>query len=122
MLNFGCDNDQTRVDYPDYAKSVALAVHRKKADMGVLCCGTGIGMSIAANKIPGIRAAVVWNQRSATLAKEHNAANILCLSGRLLSIPQAKRSLLAFLSAEVSTEPRHKKRIKKIAALERNHQ
>src|SRR5262245_16725203 len=67
------------VDYPDYARGVAMLVKRNRADRGILVCGTGIGMCIAANKVKGIRAAVVWNVEVAKLAAEHNGANVLCL-------------------------------------------
>ena len=71
-----------RVDYPDFAVKVSQAVAAEKAARGLLVCGTGIGMSIAANKVPGIRAAVVWNVESAKLASEHNAANVLAIGAR----------------------------------------
>ncbi|MBI4669331.1 MAG: RpiB/LacA/LacB family sugar-phosphate isomerase [Elusimicrobia bacterium] len=106
-------------DYPAYAGKVARAVASNKADLGVLCCGSGIGVCIAANKIRGIRAAVAWNPQSARLAREHNAANVLCLGGRLLSAAQAQACLTAFLEAVPSAEMRHARRIKKIHRLER---
>lgn len=108
-----------RVDYPDYAKKVAQAVLKKKADLGVLICGSGIGMSISANKFPGIRAALVENPLSARLAKEHNHANILCLGARFVAPPYAASILAAWLSAHFDPQSRHQDRIKKIAALER---
>ena len=119
VLDVGCENSTRRVDYPDYAQSVAQAVAGKKARYGVLCCGTGIGMSIAANKIPGIRASVAWNEKSASLAQEHNAANILCLGGRLLSKSKAAACLWAFLNSTPSSAPRHRQRIEKIRQLEK---
>src|SRR5687767_1632615 len=76
-------NSEDSVDYPDFARIVGQAVGRKKCDRGVLICGTGIGMAMAANKIDGVRAAVAWNPQTARLAAEHNKANVLCLSGRL---------------------------------------
>jgi len=72
------------VDYPDYAGMVGLAVCRKEADLGILICGTGIGMSLAANKVKGIRAAVCWNEDTARLARQHNNANILCMGARFM--------------------------------------
>lgn len=119
VLDVGCRDFKPRVDYPDYARKVSRLVSSKKAQIGILCCGTGIGMSISANKIRGIRAAVVWNKNSARLAKEHNWANVLCLGGRLLSARQAINALDCFLSAKASHEPHHQSRIKKISSMEK---
>lgn len=117
--DFGCQGPEDKVDYPDYAGKVARAVSRKEASIGLLCCGTGIGMSIAANKIRGIRAAVVWDPISAKLAREHNNSNVLCLGGRMLSSKKAAGMLEAFLKAAPPQEKRHLQRIKKIHKLER---
>lgn len=116
VLDLGTNDDATPVDYPDFAASVARAVARGEADFGLLCCGTGIGMSIAANKVPGIRAAVVHDRQTAVLARTHNWANVLCLGGRLLAIPEAIAMLDAFLQA--TPEERHQGRIRKIGDLE----
>ena len=118
-LDFGCKSGQEPVDYPDYAGRVARAVSRGKADLGLLCCGTGIGMSIAANKIPGARAAVVWDAASARLAREHNAANVLCLGGRMLTPKKAMAAVTACLRSKPSSEPRHRRRLAKIRKLEK---
>ena len=82
VLNLGTD-DTASVDYPNYAKKVGNAILAKEADLGILCCGTGIGMSIAANKMSGIRAAVVGDNFSAQATREHNHTNILCLGERV---------------------------------------
>lgn len=87
------------VDYPDYANKVVDALKTEQAALGVLICGTGIGMSMAANRHPHIRAAVCHTELEARLAREHNNANILCLGGRILAADQAKSCLAAFLSA-----------------------
>lgn len=116
VLDFGTDNERTAVDYPDFAAQVARAVALGEADLGLLCCGTGIGMSIAANKIPGIRAALVHDRRTATLARSHNWANVLCMGGRLLEPREAIAMIDAFLDA--APEDRHGGRIRKIANLE----
>jgi len=116
VLDFGTDNDTTPVDYPEQEARVARTVARGEADLGLLCCGTGIGMSIAANKIPGIRAALVHDRRTARLARVHNWANVLCMGGRLLEAPEAVAMLDAFL--EAAPEERHGGRIRKIAELE----
>ena len=105
------------VDYPDLAAVVARAVASGEADLGVLVCGSGIGMSIAANKIVGVRAAVVQDTEHARLAREHNDANVLCLGGRFTAPPLALDMVRAWLSAECTGE-RHRRRVTKIAALE----
>lgn len=87
------------VDYPDFANKVVDALKTEQASLGVLICGTGIGMSIAANRHPDIRAAMCHTELEARLAREHNNANILCLGGRILGADQAKSCLAAFLSA-----------------------
>ncbi len=104
-------------DYPDAAIEVAERVASKNAEFGILVCGTGIGMSITANKFPGIRAAVCWNEESAKLSREHNDANILCLGARLIAPDDAIKILDAFLNQQASEEPRHKRRIEKINSL-----
>lgn len=87
------------VDYPDYANKVVEALKGEQAALGVIICGTGIGMCMAANRHKGIRAAVCHTELEARLAREHNNANILCLGGRILGTDQAKACLAAFLSA-----------------------
>lgn len=101
------------VDYPDFAHSVADAVASGKAEAGVLVCGSGIGMSIVANKHGGIRAANVESVGAARLAREHNDANVLALGARLTEWELAKDILLAFLSTEFQGG-RHQKRVDKI--------
>lgn len=104
-------------DYPDAAIEVAHRVAAHEADLGVLVCGTGIGMSITANKFAGIRAAVCWNEESARLSREHNDANILCVGARLIEPDEGIRILEAFLAQDPSQEPRHVRRVAKINAL-----
>ena len=103
-------------DYPDQARLVADAVVRHDAELGVLCCGTGIGMSIAANKVAGIRAALVHDPVTARLAAQHNAANVLCLGGRLLAPEYATELVDTWL--DTAFEARHQRRLDMIAALE----
>lgn len=111
-------NSAESCDYPDFAKAVAKNVSRKKANVGVLICGTGIGMSMAANKVKGIRAAAVHNEFTAQAAKEHNNANIVCLGARVLEKHKAESILDSFFSAKFlgnSKEgERHKRRVEKI--------
>lgn len=114
--------DEKQSDYPDYAKKVAEAVAKDYKSIGVLVCGTGIGMSITANKIKGIRAANPFNEYTAKLAREHNNANIICLGGRTYPKSTAEKILKAFLKAKPSKEKRHKQRIQKITKIETNQQ
>ena len=110
-------SDETSVDYPDYAKPVAEAVVEGAADRGVLVCGTGIGMSIAANKIAGIRAANITSPEFAALSREHNDANIITLSGRFVDLATNKEILKTYLTTEFAGG-RHSQRLQKIADLE----
>lgn len=116
LVDFGPE-DAGRVDYPDFAAMVARNVAGEDAEAGVLVCGSGIGMSIAANKVPGIRAAVVQDIEHARLAREHNNANVLCLGGRFTASELACAIVDTWLQAEC-TGPRHHQRISKIAGLE----
>ena len=110
-------HDKEACDYPDYAKRVCDAVLQKKADLGLLVCGTGIGMSIAANKVKGIRAALCHDLFTARLAREHNDANVLVLPGRMVALPYASEIIATFLGAHY-TGGRHIPRLQKIADLE----
>ena len=105
------------VDYPDYARLLSEKVQQGVADAGVLVCGTGIGISIAANKMKGIRAAVVSDLFSARMAKEHNNANVLALGARVLDEEKAKRVLWAWIKARYAGG-RHQQRLDKIKELE----
>lgn len=109
-------SDSKSVDYPDFAEKLARSV--KSNDLGVLICGSGIGMSIAANKVAGIRAAHVSDPVSAKLAREHNHANVLCLGARFSAPEYALELVQQFLNAKPSTEGRHAARVEKIAKLE----
>ncbi len=110
-------NDAASVDYPDIAEIVCERVLAVPHSLGILCCGTGIGMSIAANKIAGIRAALCSETYSAKMARVHNDANVLCLGARVIGIELAREVATAFLS--VSFEGgRHARRVGKISELE----
>lgn len=111
----GCDSADS-VDYPDYAAAVAHAVADGRADFGVLVCGTGIGMAIAANKVPGVRAANAVSAEFARLSREHNDANVLTLSGRFVDAADNEAILDAFLSTPFAGG-RHARRVEKIDAL-----
>lgn len=117
VIDAGTDGSAS-VDYPDFGAKVAGMVSRGEADQGVLVCGTGIGMSIVANKFPGVRAALVTDEFMARMAREHNNANILVLGGRVVDIPMAERLVTAWLDASFEGG-RHQGRLDKIALLER---
>ena len=104
-------------DYPDYAKPVANAVAAGEFEKGILICGTGIGMSIAANKVKGIRAAVCADAFSAKATREHNDANILCMGARVISEAKALEITDIFLDTPFSQDERHIRRISKIEQL-----
>ena len=106
------------VDYPDIAEKVAGAVSRGEADRGILICGTGIGMSIVANKFPGVRAAPVIDELTAEMSRRHNDLNVLCLSGDLLTEVMIDRLVEIWLKSEFAGG-RHKRRNDKIAEIER---
>ncbi len=101
-------------DYPDYAKQVANAVAGGEAEQGLLVCGTGIGMSMAANKVKGIRAAVLSDEFSAEATRSHNDANVLCLGARVVDYAKAEKLLDIFLDTPFSAEEKHIRRISKL--------
>ena len=110
-------SDSRPVDYPDYAFHVAKSVASTKTDRGVLICGTGIGMSIAANKVRGIRAALCLDPVTAEISRHHNDANVLCLGGDLITPEQAVRIMRVWLKTEFDGG-RHSRRLHKIEAEE----
>jgi len=107
------------VDYPDIAAKVCADVTSGAADRGIVLCGTGIGISIAANKIKGIRAALCNDVYSAIMSREHNDANVLAMGGRVLGFGPAGEIVRAWVQAPFSGAPRHVRRIEKITALEK---
>jgi ribose 5-phosphate isomerase B len=113
--DFGTNSSES-TDYPDYAHSVAEAVSKGKFDVGILVCGTGIGMSIVANKHNGVRAAVVESVNAAKLAREHNNANILALGARITPWETAQEIIKTFLTTTFEGG-RHQRRIDKIHTL-----
>jgi len=102
------------MDYPDTGKAVANAVAEGKEDRGILICGSGIGMSIVANKVKGIRAALCYSSEIAKLSREHNDSNILVLAGRFTSRQDAKEMVKVWIDTPFSNNPRHIRRIEKI--------
>jgi ribose 5-phosphate isomerase B len=119
VLDFGTHSTES-VDYPDYATQVAEAVAVAKVDRGVLVCGTGIGMAITANKVPGVRAAVCSDAYTARMSREHNDANVLALGGRLMGSDAAIEILATFLATDFGLG-RHTQRVNKIVSLERRY-
>ena len=107
------------MDYPDIAVEVAKAVASRKFARGILMCGTGIGVSITANKVPGIRAAACSEPYSAMMARAHNDANVLCMGGRVVGIGLALEIAKKFLETDFESGSRHEKRVDKIKALDR---
>jgi len=107
------------VDYPDFAGRVGRAVAAGTAELGLLICGSGIGMSIAANKVPGIRAAVVSDEKTAALSRQHNDANVFCAGSRTTPVVKIAESLKVFLQTPFEGG-RHVNRVNKIAAIEKS--
>lgn len=113
-------HSEESVDYPNFGEAVALLVAHGEVDAGIVICGTGIGISIAANKVPGIRAALVTTPQMAELAKQHNNANILALGGRILSQETAEACVAAWLDASYEGG-RHQRRLDLISDLEQKY-
>lgn len=120
IKDFGCDNGDA-CDYPDFGLLVAEAVSRGEYERGILICGAGIGMSLVANKVPGVRAALCLNPFMAKVSREHNDANILILPGRIASQKESEEMTIIFLDTEFSEEERHVRRLAKIKEIERKY-
>lgn len=113
VVNYGCDTFDS-VDYPDHAHKVASDVDTKKADFGILICGSANGVAMTANKYQNVRAGLCWTKEIAELVKQHNNANVLCIPARFTSIPQAIAIVETFLDTEFEGG-RHENRVNKIA-------
>lgn len=113
LIDLGPFSDIKKVDYPDYAKKLCSLVKKEKAK-GILICSTGIGMSIAANRYRGIRAALCRTKKDAELARKHNDANVLVLGGDYTKKSDARKIIDAFFNTKFSNEERHKRRISKL--------
>ena len=105
-------------DYPDHASDVAHSIINKEAERGIIICGSGVGVSVAANKFKGIRAGVCHDVYSAHQSVEHDDANVLCLGERVIGLELAKEITFSFLGASFSGEPRHQRRLDKIKFIE----
>jgi ribose 5-phosphate isomerase B len=110
---------EASVDYPDYARKVAAQVAQGNVEQGMLVCGSGTGMAIAANKVPGVRAAVAWNEEIATLAREHNDANILALGARVTPAEELPKIVKAWFAAKYDGGL-HERRVEKIREIEKD--
>ena len=117
VLDLGTQSTEP-VDYPDCAESVAMALNDHRADRGIIVCGSGAGVSIAANKFPRVRAAVCHDTYTAHQAVEHDDMNVLCIGARVIGPALAYEIVAAFLGAQFSAEERHQRRLDKINAIE----
>lgn len=117
VVNYGTDSTES-YDYPVAGKTLAYAVKNKEVDFGIAICGTGIGISLACNKVKGIRAACVSEPVSAALTRSHNNANVICFGARIVGVELAKSIVDAFLETPFSNGERHQRRIDMISAIE----
>ena len=117
VIDLGTFSEQP-TDYPDHAETVANTILRKETERGILICGSGVGVSIAANKFKGIRAGVCHDNYSAHQCVEHDDANVLCIGQRVIGIELAKEIVFSFLAAKFTNEERHLRRLGKIIAIE----
>ena len=118
ISDMGTDSEKS-CDYHEVASLVAASVARGKSDRGILLCGTGNGMAIAANKVRGIRAALAWSPEIGALASEHNWANMLCLPSRFVSYADIKKTIFSWLKTRPDRDIRHQRRVGQIAILEK---
>lgn len=118
VLDVGTNSAES-VDYPDYARAVGESITKGRAERGVLVCGSGVGASIAANKIRGIRAALCHDTYSAGQGVEHDDMNVLCLGSRVVGPELALELVTAFLDARLSDKERYRRRLEKVAEMER---
>lgn len=119
LLDFGTHVGSRPDDYPDYALKVGQAIQNKQADIGILICGSGVGASVAANKLRGIRAALCGDTYSAHQSREHDDCNLLCLGARVVGEELALDIVRSFVAARFSGEERHVRRLMKIAEIEK---
>ncbi len=120
IVDVGTDSTQP-VDYPDIAEALGKVLVENRADRGIFICGSGVGASVAANKIPGLRAGLCHDTYSAHQCVEHDNVNVLVLGARVIGIELAKELTRAFLLAEFTAEERHQRRLKKLTALEQRY-
>ncbi len=119
LTDYGADTYDAKDDYPDFAAKIAHAVANGEVERGIAICGSGVGASIAANKVPGVRAALICDTYSARQGVEHDDMNIICFGARVFGEELIKEMTKAFLGAEFSGEERHVRRLNKVLALEK---
>src|SRR5919199_1152562 len=118
MEDFGTHDGSQPDDYPDYAQQVGEAVRDGRAEIGIVICGSGVGACVAANKLRGVRAALVADTYSARQSREHDDCNVLCLGARVVGVELALEIVRAFVAARFTGEERHRRRLAKIAEIE----
>ena len=118
VMNLGTNDPSVPSDYPDFAGLVCEAVRAGQAERGLLVCGSGVGVSVAANKFPGVRAGLCHDTYSAHQGVEHDDMNVLCIGSRIIGSALAKEIVRAFLGARFSNEERHARRLKKVQEIE----
>jgi ribose 5-phosphate isomerase B len=118
ITDFGTHVGSRPDDYPDYALKIGQAIQAGEADIGILICGSGVGASVAANKLSGIRAALCGDTYSAHQSREHDDCNVLCLGARVTGVELALEIVRGFVGAQFTGEERHRRRLEKVAAIE----
>ena len=118
VLDLGCNDPTVPSDYPDFAESACEAVRAGRAERAVVCCGSGVGVTVAANKFPGIRAGLCHDHYSAHQGVEHDDMNVLCLGARIVGEEVAREIVRAFLAARYTGAERHARRLGKVMAIE----
>lgn len=119
LIDFGTHDGSVPDDYPDYAKQVGEAIQSDSTEIGILICGSGVGAAVAANKLRGIRAALCGDTYSAHQSREHDDCNVLCVGARVTGVELALEIVRAFVNARFTGEERHKRRLAKVAELEK---
>lgn len=121
LIDFGAFDLDSKDDYPDFVIPLAAAIAEKSVDRGIAICGSGVGASIAANKVVGVRAALIHDHFSAHQGVEDDDMNLICLGGRVTAFMAAEELILAFLEAKFIGGERHVRRLKKVEAVEKTH-
>lgn len=119
VVDYGADTYNAQDDYPDFVAPLAQAVAKKEVDRGIAICGSGIGAAIVANKVPGVRAALICETYSAHQGVEHDDMNVMCLGARVLGEVYIEELVMTFLKAQFTGEERHNRRLNKVKALEK---
>ena len=120
VLDVGPHNFDPLDDYPDYAKIMATSISKRESDRGIMVCGSGVGASVAANKVKGVRAAMCHDVYSAHQGVEHDDLNVLCLGSRIIGTEVARELVMTFVNAKFTNEERHQRRLEKVLDMENN--